>query len=89
MGVFARQNLAGISDEVTHDVGRREWNLVRCQRLGGGLGGAHIDKRMGEAYPGAGVVNGTFFDGNGRGLGGLSMRSSSVPVAQMDRASVS
>jgi len=45
MGVFTRQNLAGIGDEVTHDVGRREWNLVRCQRLGGGLGGAHIDKR--------------------------------------------
>lgn len=89
MGVFARQNLAGIGDEVTHDVGRREWNLVRRQRLGGGLGGAHIDKRVGEAYPGAGVVNGTFFDGNGRGLDGLSLLSSSVPVAQMDRASVS
>lgn len=77
MGVFARQDLAGVGHEMAHDFRRSERDLGRGEGLRGGFGGAHGFKWKGEGRREEEVVNGAFLDGNKTVLGGISPRQTS------------
>ena len=47
VGVFARQDLAGVGHEMAHHLGRREGNFGGREGLLGGCGGAHGDRKEG------------------------------------------